>query len=319
MKKPPNSYNVGGQTKMLKLLWRRVSVCAACAVLQSGCATRQAGLKMPGGSEFGEAQACRFGRIALGQPSTPASFSFQPAKGKLGSVKEALVDSAELGLSAPGAGIIASEMVITSGGWCDQPGGADPYFYAAVAGAVTGVTAIGAALAGPVVGAKGLIRSMQSVTPAELAEREAALATSLEQMAAQQPFHDALIRAGAERIRDGFISADPENRWEENAAGAADAVLEAQVDELRLERAGSTEGSYFLRIKTHARLLRAKDGVVCFAAQAEYRSGTALFLDWTLRGGVEGVAETGYRALARYYVETLLSGSTDSRQHQVSN
>jgi hypothetical protein len=101
----------------------------------------------------------------------PASFSFQKAKGKRGSAKEAILDSAELGLSGPGAGVIASGAVLSEM-VCEQTQ-ADPYFAAAVVGVVGGVTAVGAALAGPVVGAEGLIRSLKSVSAAELADREA--------------------------------------------------------------------------------------------------------------------------------------------------
>ena len=81
------------------------------------------------------------------------------------------------------------------------------------------------------------------------------------------------------------------NPSEKRATEAADVTLETHVDDLRLERAGSSEGSYFLRIKTHARLVRVADGAICFEQSAEYRSGTALFLDWTLQGAIQGVAD----------------------------
>jgi hypothetical protein len=185
-------------------------------------------------------------------------------------------------------------------------------FYAAAAGVAGGATAVGAALVGPVVGAEGLIRSLKKVSPAELAERETALTDTLNQMAAQQPFHGALLQTGALRIRGGFVSSEPKNPSENASTVPPDAILEARVDDLRLERAGSGEGSYFLRMKTHARLVRVADGGICFERHAEYRSGTALFLDWTLQGALQGVAETGYQALARYYIDQLLVGSSDN-------
>jgi len=234
----------------------------------------------------------------------PAIFSFQRAKGRLGSAKEAIVDSAELGLSGPGAGVVvAGEMLSAPIGGGE--GGDSAIGYAAMAAAVGGVTAIGAALVGPAVGAQGLIRSLKTVSPHELKERELALAEAMSQMAAQQPFHAALLDASAGRIPGGFLRSEPGKA----AMPAPDALLEARVDELRLERAGSSEGSYFLLIKTHARLVRNADGVVCFQRQAEYRSGKDLFLEWTLYGAIQSVAQTGYKALAQYYVGQLVRSS----------
>jgi hypothetical protein len=153
-----------------------------------------------------------------------------------------------------------------------------------------------------------LIRSLKRVSPAELLEREATLTNALSQMAAQQPFHDALLQTGNERIDGGFVSPELKRRSQSGSMAGPDVILEVRVEDLRLERGGSSEASYLLHIKTCARLVRVSDGSVCFEQHAEYRSGKALFLDWTLQGALEGVAETGYKALARYYVARLLSG-----------
>jgi hypothetical protein len=105
-------------------------------------------------------------------------------------------------------------------------------------------------------------------------------------------------------------SAEPEDQSEQTPSQAADAILDAQVDDLRLERAGSGEGSYFLRIKTHARVVRVADGAICFEQSAEYHSGKGLFVDWTQPGANQAVAETGYRALACHYVDQLVVPSS---------
>ncbi len=275
----------------------------------NGCATRP-GVRSDssGSTEQAGRPAWRFGKVALAEESGRASFSFQKAKGKLGSAKEAIVESAELGLSGPGAGVFVTGTVISEMG-----GGGDPVGPALLAGAAGGVAAVGAVLVGPAVGAKGLIRSMQKVSPEELAEREKALIASLGQMAEQQPFREELLESAAEKIRGGLV-------WPASAGGPGShvkdgvtAILEAHVDDLRLERAGSSEGSYFLSIKTHVRVVRIADGSVWLERKAEYRSGTDLFLDWTLYGAIEGVAETGYKALAQYYVEQLMSGDKEVR------
>ena len=234
----------------------------------------------------------------------------QKAKGKLGTVKEAFLDSAELGLSGPGAAIIVAGKVLSWETDCWGVGPSDDinYGYVLVAGAAGGVTAVGAALAGPVVGAKELIQSLKHVSPAELSEREATLTNALTEMAEQKVFHHALLQLAAERIQGGFVSSDPDNASQDTSLPEPDVILEAHVDDLRLERAGSTEDSYFLRIDTDARLIRPADGAVCFEERAEYRSGTALFLDWTWQGAVEGVAQTGYQALGKYYIARILHG-----------
>jgi hypothetical protein len=238
---------------------------------------------------------------------SPASFTFQKAKGKLGSAKQAIVDSAEMGLSGPGAGVIAGGAVVSAFPSAGTEG--DVYAGAAIAGAAGGVVALGAVLYGPVVGARGLIRSLEKVSPEELAQREADLTNALRQMALQERLRGALLQAAVERIRGGFLSSDPKAPSEATASKAAEAIFEARVDDLRLERAGAGEDSYYLRIKTHARVVRVADGAVCYEERAEYRSGTALFLEWTIDGAVQGVGETGYKALARYYIHQLLVSS----------
>jgi hypothetical protein len=256
--------------------------------LLSGCASHtgvSSNSPMVAGAD--EPYGSRFGTIALVEQLRPARFSFQKAKGKKGSAKEAILDSANLGLSGLGAGVYVTGAVLSQAGKFNS---ADPLGYSLLAGAA--------------VGAEGLYRSMKSVSPMELAQCEAALTNALSDMAQQQPFRDALIEAGADKIPGGVV-------WHKGVRNSPDAILEACVDELRLERAGSSEGSYFLHIKTHAWLTRVVDGAICFEQSAEYRSGTDLFLDWTLQGAVQSVAETGYKALARFYIHQLLTASPD--------
>ena len=51
--------------------------------------------------------------------------------------------------------------------------------------------------------------------------------------------------------------------------------------------------------------MRRGEGGLLYEQALEYRSGRALFLDWTYQGAVQAVAETGYRALAEYYVSQI--------------
>jgi hypothetical protein len=77
--------------------------CAAWAFLVSGCASSHNTIVRPSDdSAFADSGPSLFGRVAIAQEASPASFGFQKAKGKLGSAKEAFLDSTEMGLSAPG-------------------------------------------------------------------------------------------------------------------------------------------------------------------------------------------------------------------------
>jgi hypothetical protein len=273
------------------------------AMLCGGCATRSSLGFNSYGMSAEPPRSTRFGTVALGEPAQPATFGFQKAKGKLGSAKEAIVDSAELGFSGPALGVIVTGSMLNELG--NEAG--DPLFVGALAGAAGGIAAVGAGLSGPIVGARELIRSLKKVSPDELARREQILTNALTQMAAQASFRHALVEIGTETIRGGLALNSAGESLSNSSAAGADAVLEVSVDDLRLERQGSSEGSYVLSIKTHARLVRVSDRAVCFERTAEYRSGKCLFLDWTYEGALEGVAETGYKALARYYLKQLLS------------
>ena len=127
----------------------------------------------------------------------------------------------------------------------------------------------------------------------------------MSEIAAQAQFQRFLLKAAAEKSPGRLVAIAADDQ-PEKLADDVDAVLEARVEELRLERSGSDEASYFLRIKVRTRLVRMADGTLLFEQPVEYRSGRSLFLDWTLRGAVEGVAETGYWALAQYLVDRIL-------------
>src|SRR5258708_969014 len=89
-----------------------------------GCASNRAALSHKfGRTALHDPRDTKFGTIALGHldPSRPASIGFQKAKGRKGTVKEAIWDSAELGLSGPGAGIIVAGEMVSAG-----PYGGDP-------------------------------------------------------------------------------------------------------------------------------------------------------------------------------------------------
>jgi len=125
-------------------------------------------------------------------------------------------------------------------------------------------------------------------------------------MAVQERFHEWLLQAANEQCRGRLAVWD---QFQDTGSGwvAPESVLEARVEELRLERTGSGDTSYRLRIKTRTRLVRTADGAVLYNKPEEYRSGTCLFADWTLPNAFQSVAETGYRLLAEQCVSRLLT------------
>ncbi len=270
----------------------------------SGCATHRSPISSPSGDlQPTNAFAPLFHAAGLAPASEPAKYSFQKAKGKLGSAKQGFSDAIEVAVSGPAAGIIVPGEIV---GHLTKSANSEGEVImgAAVAGIAGGVAVVGSAVVSSALAADGLVRSWRRLSPAELAEREATLEKALSEMASQERFREFVLKAAAEKSPGRLISIGPDIRVG-NRSPALDAVLDARVEELRLERSGSDEGSYFLRITTRARLVRTSDSVVLYEQPVEYRSGHSLFLNWTLYGAVQSVAETGYRALAQYFVDTL--------------
>src|SRR6266567_4666373 len=278
----------------MKLTAQQVS---GLLVLLSGCATQQPTISSgPGALGRIKGLSTQFHVAALAGDATPATYSFQQAKGRLGSAREGFSDAAEIAVTGPALGVIVpgeilGEVIRSAPDECTL------VFGTAVAGAAV-------AVAVPAVAADGLIRSWKRVSPQELAEREAVLRKGLKAMAAQDRFQHFLLASAEEKCPGRLVAMGLKGKAEP-APAAMDAVFEARIEELLLERVGSDEGSYFLRIKARARLLRRGGGGLLYEQPGEYRSGRALFVDWTYAGGVQGVAETGYRALAEYYVNQI--------------
>jgi len=277
---------------------------APLGLLLAGCATHQPDISSsPALLEAPRPVLWQPGSVALAYNTNAATFSFQKAKGKLGSAKVGLAYATEIAVSGPIAAVAAPGVIIVRA--ADSINDYGQLFWVAAGGLLAGgAIALGSAVAAPVVATKGLVRSLKTLSPAELAERERFLSNAMSQMADQSKFRDLLLQAAADK-GPGLIALGPSSSPLEYHPRFA-SILEANVEELRLERSRSDEGSYFLRIKLRARLTRQADGSIQRDQILEYRSGRGLFLDWTLAGSVEGVAETGYRALARYIVDYIL-------------
>jgi len=277
---------------------------AALALLLSGCVSRQTVVTSPLNAQgLTKKLNLSFKAAALAQDHLPAAYSFQRGKGKLGSAKEALADAGEIAMSGPVSGVIIPGIIISEWPSCGASQSVDSESSAIGAamfvGAVGAVYVVGAGIVAPAVAAKGLARSWKNITPQELAAREIELQKAFDKMASQNTFQ-AFVLNSAEDKSPGRLFPMETNEIALPMLSSVDSILEAYIEELRLERKGSDEGSYFLRIKAHARLARKDNGKVLYEQSVEYKSGCCLFLDWTCRGALESVAQTGYRALADY-------------------
>ncbi len=226
---------------------------------------------------LGEDVRLRLGTVALAPDPKPAKFSFDKAKGQIGYAGE-------------WAGTAAGNMLSTT---TSEP----------ILDLVVGV---GTLLATPVAAVKGASDARKHLSPDKLSECETNLGNAMSEMAVQQRFHDWLFKAANEKCPGRLVPLEQRPNASPSLA-SADAVLEARVEELRLERTGSSDTSFRLRITTRTRLVRAADRAVLCDQPDEYQSGKCLFADWTLHNAFQSVAETGYRQLAEQCVNRLLT------------
>jgi hypothetical protein len=219
----------------------------------------------------------QLGTVLLVPDQRPAVFSFDKAKGQIGSAGD-------------WAGAAVGDLLSTST--------SEPILDLPL-GAVT-------LIAAPVVAIKDAIAAKQRLTPEKLTECETNLLKAMSEMAGQGHFREWLMKAAGEQCQGRLITLGEGTDGGYNGVAYA-SVLQARVQEIRLERTGSRDTSYRLRIICRIRLARASDGAVWYDQPVEYHSGTCLFSDWTMPNAFQGPAETGYRLLAEQCVTQLLA------------
>jgi hypothetical protein len=250
----------------------------AALLLLGGCSTdKPTGMAVSGVKPLAEDSRLRLGTVALVSDVQPAQFSFDKAKG-------------QIGYAAGWAGTAAGNMLGTST--------SEPILDLPVG--------VGTFVLAPVAAVSGAIGAKKHLSPDKLAECESNLLNAMREMSGQRRFHECLLKAASEKCQGRLVPIE-QMTGTGSPVGSPDSVLEARVEELRLERTGSGDTSYRLRIKARMRLLRTADGAVSYDQPTEYRSGTCLFSDWTLHNAFQSVAETGYRQLAEQCVNRLLT------------
>ena len=259
-----------------------VGLWAVAVLLLSGCTTNgKAGLARPG-ARLMDAPRLDLGTIAVVPASDPALFSFDRARGQ---IEDAGAEAADA----------AGRMMVPPDLHDELPKALLSPFSFALA---------------PFAALHGAIAAQERLKRDGLSQCESNLARAMMEMAAQNRFRDSVVSVGAEKTRRHFISADlrvPSAL----ADSPVDAVLKTEVQELRLERTGSGDESFALRVKARTILLRAADGAVLFDEPVEYRSGTCLFLDWTRGNSFRQVAATAYGKLAEQVVEHLVATTVE--------
>jgi hypothetical protein len=229
----------------------------------------------------------RLGKVVSIYRIEPARFSFDSSAGRVRSAAEGAEEGARAMLHAVPERFLVPEPI--------------------AAAATVALAPLSAAA-----GALSARREVLNWTDLRAAEAELTAAAS--NFCAQARLHDAFLSVARARIRSAWpaalepFAADSGRAEYGRLAGAGfDSALDLRLDELRLTRTGSGETSYALSMEGRARLIRTRDGMVLYDEPFWYRSGTGLFVDWTLNGGeaVQRVAERGYRRIAEQVAQQL--------------
>ena len=199
-----------------------------------------------------------------------AAISFDPPSRRLESAGDGAADAARSVLNTPSLG--------------------HPQLEAAV-----GVLEFAAA---PFAAAYGAVRaSQQRLSPDQLAEVERELTATMRTNAASENLRETVGKTARQKTHRLLVCAESVSAVAASQARVS-AVLEVAVEQFRLQAAKAHSGEYCLFIEARARLSRASDSTILLDRPYQYLSGSAMFVDWTRHGGLEGVAQTAYQSLA---------------------
>jgi hypothetical protein len=257
-------------------------------LLIATCTTANAAGKVAGGvAPLADDLRFQLGKVALAPDPKLARVSFDKADGQIADAADA-------------AGTAAGNMLATSGP------DLFPKELEGVGALVQAPVQVGAFLLAPGAAVKGAIGARKRMALDQLSECERNLVAAMSEMAVQRRFHEQLLKAANEKCPGRLVSLEQVGTTHANTT-PPDSVLEARVEELRLERTGARDTSFQLRIKAQMRLTRVADGQVLYEEPAEYRSAKCLFADWTLHNAFQATADTGYYLLAQQCATRLLA------------
>jgi len=149
-------------------------------------------------------------------------------------------------------------------------------------------------VAAPFAAAYGAVSaSRERLSAGQMAAAEQDLAQAMRTNADSAILREKVAELARQKTHRLLVSAASASVLAQNRQVSA--VLEVAVERLRLKADGN---QYTLSIAARARLVRSSDAAVLLDRPYEYQSGSDMFIDWARPGGLEGVARTGYRAIA---------------------
>jgi hypothetical protein len=218
------------------------------------------------------------GRVGVISPAAPAQFRFDEAQGRVELASDAAGNAAGRVLETPNFNDPALEMAAGAVRFALAP-------FAAAAGAL-----------GP---------GQERMSPGQLAGCQSDIRHALERAGDQELFRQSFLKSGSEKIPQRLVTVEPPL---DSSVSDLSAVLEAGPEEITLEHTGPGD-LFALHIKTRVRLLDPGDGTLLYEQPFEFRSGKALFIDWTRKEALQGVVDTGYRELADHMIDQLFSNA----------
>jgi hypothetical protein len=144
----------------------------------------------------------------------------------------------------------------------------------------------------------GAIRGAQAqLSPGQLSHLEQEVQQALAASSNPSLLRDAVGEIARQKTRRLLIctNASPAEAF---AGVPVSARLEVTVEQLRLAAINPGAKGYALAVESRARLWRTSDGSTLLDRRYRFQSGPAPFVDWARLGGLESVAQTGYRSMA---------------------
>jgi hypothetical protein len=260
----------------------------ACVASKLGT-VRVTSAQVPGESIFLDP-----GAVEVTTLGPPAKSSYDPPRGQIESVADAAGSAAGAALAMTPSESPEGHLVASALGFVAAP----------IAAAFSGAHA-----------------SLGRLSQDKLAEVETGLAQALANMSQQNHLSDRILdvakAAGGRRfvpLASPGVPAPPHENPELTATPLVGTTLETRVEELRLERRGTGDSSFALRINARVRMSRSGTGEVIRDETYEYQSGEDLFLDWALNNGepLKKCTDYGYGRLAEQIVERMLEATGEA-------
>jgi hypothetical protein len=249
----------------------------------SACATRpQKTFASPAQSKV-DLTALAPGVIEITSPANSVAINVDPPNRRIEPISEGAADATRSFLNTPNLG--------------------NPQIEA-------GVGAIQFALS-PFAAAYGAISASQhSLSPQKISEAQQELAESIKSTAVSEALARKVQEIARQKTRRLLVFADASSNSLKKQTPVS-AVLEISLVDFSIRAAKPGGNQYFLAMNAHARLLRVLDGRILLERSYQYESGPALFVDWTRYGGLEGVAQTGYRTIAEDIATDVFEPSSE--------